>query len=200
MTLAAAARRVRPARSATKMIRRRCRPASQTTRRARGIEQEIANQEMAAVARRAMPFWPILLVAISVLGAFLVIWDVERTRKEIALPYWKTEPFFDLKASHWVEIFLTAALLGVGGGQLYVYSRQASIMATQAEIARTQNEISLQSARAIVFAKDVRVEKKDGAVPGKPGQFEPYLVVLADHRKWWEHNDKKYAHQRPGGH
>jgi hypothetical protein len=27
-----------------------------------------------------------------------------------------------------------------------------------------------------VFAKDVRVEKKDGVIPGKPGQFEAY---------WW---------------
>jgi hypothetical protein len=124
-----------------------------------------------------MPFWIVLLIAISVLGALFVVWDVERIHKEAALPYWKTnEPFFDLKASHWVELFLTAALLGVGGGQLYVYWRQADIMTTQAEIARAQTEISLQSARAIVFAKDVRVEKKDGAIPGKPGQFEPY---------WW---------------
>ena len=42
-----------------------------------------------------------------------------------------TESFFDLKLSHWVEIALTAALVGIGIGQLIIYSRQATIMATQ---------------------------------------------------------------------
>ena len=91
--------------------------------------------------------------------------------------HWKaTEPFIDLKASHWVEILLTIALIGVGLSQIYVYWRQAGIMKTQAEIAARQNEITVQSARAIVFTREIRVEKKDGPIPGKPGEFEDY---------WW---------------
>jgi hypothetical protein len=77
------------------------------------------------------------------------------------------ERFWDLKASHWVEVFLTLVLIGVGYLQYKVYQRQAGIM-------QTQSEITLESARAIVFAKDLRVEKKDMAISGKPGQFEAY--------------------------
>jgi hypothetical protein len=58
--------------------------------------------------------------------------------------------------------------------QLWVYWRQAGIMQTQAEIAGRQNEIAIQSSRARVFA--IRIEKKDGAIPGTPGKFEAY---------WW---------------
>jgi hypothetical protein len=43
-----------------------------------------------------------------------------------------------LKASHCVEIFLTFALLCVGGSQAYIYWRQAGIMQTQAEISDNQ--------------------------------------------------------------
>jgi hypothetical protein len=101
----------------------------------------------------------------------------EQPSKKPPKHHWNaTEPLFDLRASHWVEIFLTIALFGVGVAQLVVYQRQAGIMETQAEIALRQNEITVQSSRAIVFAKDVRVEKKDRAIPGKPGQFEAY---------WW---------------
>ena len=49
-----------------------------------------------------------------------------------------TEPFFDMRASHWVEVVLTFTLLLVGASQLFVYHRQASIMETQASIATTQ--------------------------------------------------------------
>src|SRR4029077_595291 len=53
--------------------------------------------------------------------------------------YWNaTEPFCDLKASHWVEIGLTLALVGVGIAQFTVYKRQASIMDEQARIAVRQ--------------------------------------------------------------
>lgn len=56
--------------------------------------------------------------------------------------YWNaTEPFFDFKASHWVEIALTVALLGVGGSQLYVYWRQAGIMKEQANISARQLDL-----------------------------------------------------------
>jgi hypothetical protein len=53
--------------------------------------------------------------------------------------YWKaTEPFCDLKLSHWVEIFLTLALVFVGVSQLIVYNRQASIMDEQTKISSRQ--------------------------------------------------------------
>jgi hypothetical protein len=54
------------------------------------------------------------------------------------------EHLFDLKLSHWVEIFLTAALVFVGVAQFYVYSRQAEIMNTQTEIAKNQLEAMLE--------------------------------------------------------
>ena len=76
---------------------------------------------------------------------------------------WNTEsPFFDLKLSHWVQIILTGTLALFAWLQYTVYTRQAGIMD--------------QSSRAIVFAREVRVEKKDGAIPGEPGKFEAY---------WW---------------
>ena len=61
-----------------------------------------------------------------------------------------TEPFFDFRASHWVEVALTIALLCVGASQLYVYWRQAGIMKTQADIAARQNEITIATNRAII--------------------------------------------------
>ncbi len=49
--------------------------------------------------------------------------------------HWKaSEPFFDLKFSHWIEIFLTAALIGVAWFQVRIYTQQAEIMSTQATI------------------------------------------------------------------
>jgi hypothetical protein len=70
--------------------------------------------------------------------------------------HWQaSEPFFDFKASHWVEIFLTVALFFVGVAQLFVYKRQATIM-------ETQNKISEASQRAsVVFAGFQRNELKD---------------------------------------
>ena len=58
--------------------------------------------------------------------------------------------FFDLKLSHWVEIALTAALVGIGIGQLIIYSRQATIMATQANIADNQNKLTASIQRAFI--------------------------------------------------
>lgn len=88
----------------------------------------------------------------------------------------RNEKWFDLKLSHFIEVVLTAVLVWIGYLQYTVYSRQAAIMDKQANIALSQNEITVQSSRAIVYAKDVRVEKKDGPTPGRPGQFEAY---------WW---------------
>ena len=48
---------------------------------------------------------------------------------------------FDLKASHWVEIFLTAALLCVGSTQAFIYWRQAGIMKEQADISARQVDL-----------------------------------------------------------
>lgn len=100
----------------------------------------------------------------------------QRQRAQGDQPTAQREQFWDLKASHWVEVFLTIVLICVGLLQYRVYTRQAGIMDKQVEIASRQNEITVQSSRAIVYAKDIRIEKKDGAIPGKPGQFEAY---------WW---------------
>jgi hypothetical protein len=55
----------------------------------------------------------------------------EHERQKPPRRFWyASEPFFDLKASHWVEIFLTLALLGVGASQLAVYWIQTQISET----------------------------------------------------------------------
>lgn len=65
--------------------------------------------------------------------------------------HWKaTEPFFDLKLSHWIGIILTAALVGVGVGQIIIYAREARIMQTQDDIAAKQTEIAAAANRAVV--------------------------------------------------
>jgi len=84
----------------------------------------------------------------------------------------RNERFFDLKFSHYIEIILTGALVGIAYFQYSVYTRQAGIMETQARISSDQNDITIQSARAIIYAKEVRIEKKSIADPVKPGQFE----------------------------
>jgi hypothetical protein len=72
--------------------------------------------------------------------------------------HWEaTESFCDLKLSHWVEIFLTFALLLVGISQLVVYWRQAGIMKQQAVISRQQNDITIAIQRAFVSIYDVDI-------------------------------------------
>jgi hypothetical protein len=66
-----------------------------------------------------------------------------------------------LKASHWVEILLTVALLIVGGTQAFIYWRQAGIMQTQADIAAKQVSISAATERANVIFEDVKVLSVD---------------------------------------
>lgn len=56
--------------------------------------------------------------------------------------------FWDFKASHWVEVFLTAALIGVGLAQFSVYNRQAGIMKVQAQISGQQLTDSEAAAKA----------------------------------------------------
>jgi hypothetical protein len=46
------------------------------------------------------------------------------------------ERFWDLKASHWVEVFLTVVLICVGYLQYRVYTRQAGIMEAQTHISK----------------------------------------------------------------
>lgn len=48
------------------------------------------------------------------------------------------EPFWDCKASHWIEVLLTVTLIIVGVLQYTVYNRQAGIMDKQADIAGRQ--------------------------------------------------------------
>jgi hypothetical protein len=82
--------------------------------------------------------------------------------------HWKAaEPFFDLKFSHWIEILLTVGLVGIGLGQIVIYSRQAAIMDKQVTIADTQNKITIESARAFLVIKDISyVHGEPSAVEG----------------------------------
>ena len=52
-----------------------------------------------------------------------------------------TQPFHDLKLSHWVQIALTAALIFVGVSQLYVYVNQATVMHGQLSVMQTDSAI-----------------------------------------------------------
>jgi hypothetical protein len=82
--------------------------------------------------------------------------------------YWNaSEPFMDFKASHWVELLLTIALIGVGLSQLFVYWRQAKIMDKQAQISSDQNAISTSTQRAFVTAVELKIEARQQA--GKNG-------------------------------
>jgi hypothetical protein len=51
-------------------------------------------------------------------------------------PTAQRERFWDLKASHWVEVFLTVVLICVGCLQYRVYTRQAGIMEMQTHISK----------------------------------------------------------------
>ena len=71
---------------------------------------------------------------------------------------WETvrrEKFFDLKFSHYVEIILTIALVGIAYFQFTVYKSQAVIMQKEADIASEQNKISMEAQRAFVFVKEI---------------------------------------------
>lgn len=67
----------------------------------------------------------------------------------------RKERFFDLKFSHYIEILLTTALVGIAYVQYTVYRRQAGIMQTQADIAQTQNKIAIESARAFLVVPNM---------------------------------------------
>jgi hypothetical protein len=54
--------------------------------------------------------------------------------------HWKaTEPFFDLKFSHWIEIALTITLVGFSCLQYTIYRRQAGIMEQQTKISEADH-------------------------------------------------------------
>jgi hypothetical protein len=114
-----------------------------------------------------------------------------------------SEPFVDFKASHWVEIALTLAIVLVGllqlgvytrqakimrdqtnistaqtmvaGAQVEISNRQADIMKNQASIADTANLLTEIAQRPFVSATGIRIDKRPGEIVGHPGQFEPYL-------------------------
>jgi hypothetical protein len=66
--------------------------------------------------------------------------------------YWNaSEPFFDLKLSHWVQILLTVLLIGVAWSQARIYMRQAKIMRTQSVI---MDDTLKQTTIATTAAKD----------------------------------------------
>lgn len=55
--------------------------------------------------------------------------------------WYAREAFIDLRLSHWVQIFLTLALIFVGASQLAVYWRQPGI----SEVANEQNAVINQA-------------------------------------------------------
>src|ERR1700719_2221947 len=75
--------------------------------------------------------------------------------------YRPKKPFWDMRASHWVQIILTVALIGVGVSQLWVYRRQAGIMDTQARISEQANNLTQSIQRAFVTVSEVRRERID---------------------------------------
>ena len=84
-----------------------------------------------------------------------------------------TESFFDLKLSHWVEIGLTAALVGIGVGQLIIYSRQANIMATLANLADDQNKLTASIQRAFITVSSFETPVRFGS------------GFASDTKHWW---------------
>jgi len=69
-------------------------------------------------------------------------------------PPQRRERFWDLKASHWVEVFLTIVLIVFAGLQYCVYTRQAGIMDQQTAIARAEHRPWI-SASAIELVGDL---------------------------------------------
>jgi hypothetical protein len=56
---------------------------------------------------------------------------------------------------HWVEIVLAVALIVVGGAQVCIYLRQASIMDKQATIAEEQTRLAKINERAFIFKNEI---------------------------------------------
>jgi hypothetical protein len=81
----------------------------------------------------------------------------QKSKKPPAREWYARKPFWDLRASHWAEILLTVALLGVGGSQLYVYWRQAGIMDKQASITTGQLELSETQERALIGVGNIEI-------------------------------------------
>jgi hypothetical protein len=73
----------------------------------------------------------------------------------------QSERFWDLKASHWVEVFLTGVLIWVGCLQYRVYTRQANIM-------DAQTVISVSGQRAFVYLDKIEAKWLDTKT-AKPG-------------------------------
>lgn len=71
----------------------------------------------------------------------------------------RKERFVDLKFSHYLEILLTLALVGIAYLQYTVYTRQAGIMQAQADIADTQNRLTTENSRAFIVFKDISYVK-----------------------------------------
>lgn len=101
-----------------------------------------------------------------------------------------SERFWDLKASHSVEVFLSLVLIGIGLLQYCVYSRQAGIMETQTGLIGSQLAASQIQTRSYVyvvpkinvFAEDQRIEgaalvKTIGATPAYNVQIDVALGV-----------------------
>ncbi len=92
---------------------------------------------------------------------------------------WEAAPrqrFFDLKFSHYVEIILTAALVGIAYFQYTVYYRQAGIMQTQADIANWQNNIAEATQRAFVGISRVElVRPKNPSDPHAKWKMTPII-------------------------
>lgn len=81
--------------------------------------------------------------------------------------YWQaSESFWDFKASHWVGVTLTLALIFVGISQLYIYYRQALILRGQLTEMEAQRLLTVAQLRA-----NLRRDHPDIRPIGPDGQF-----------------------------
>ncbi len=97
--------------------------------------------------------------------------------------YWHaSEPFVDLKLSHWVEIVLTVALVFVGVSQLVVYTYQAGIMRKQLNEMQAQRNLTIAQLRAKLKREQPKLTAMtpDNRVAGQGESFSKWEIS-----PWW---------------
>jgi hypothetical protein len=93
--------------------------------------------------------------------------QAEETKKPPKGAWEAKESFFDLKASHWVQIALTVVLGCIAYAQYSVYNRQAGIMDKQAIIAERQVRLTESDQRPWVYSDPI-----GGTIISKPLAFD----------------------------
>jgi hypothetical protein len=89
------------------------------------------------------------------------------------------EPFWDFKASHWVEVFLTLALIAVGYLQYTVYNQQAALMNTQAQISKRQVVDTEKQLRAYLGPVQGTYKSMPGGIKAISVKIHNYGVTVA---------------------